>query len=125
MKKLFHLLLIVITLITAISFQSCSDEKYTIWTDTGSYSEFQNAFQTTLTDGYFIRIEIRDSDWAELSKSLTSDGKHRWDEATIKKWLIDIGFGTAEAGKEASWLTLVNHGLIVLRENNIVYYVLK
>lgn len=125
MKKLFHLLTIVILLITAISFQSCSDEKYTVWTDTATYSEFQSSFQATLEVGYYKRLEITSTQWAEISKGLTSEGRHNWSEAEIKKWLIGNGFGEYEATKESSWLVMVNHGLLVTRDQNFVYLILK
>ena len=87
MKKLFHLLTIVILLITAISFQSCEDGKYTVWTDTGSYTDFYNGTQVSISDGYYIRSELTENDWKNLIKNVTT-GEHRWSEAEIKKWLI-------------------------------------
>ena len=73
---------------TAISFQSCTDEKYTVWTETESYSEFQTYFHTALSNGYYARIEISSDQWKEISKGLTSEGRHRWTEEEINKWLI-------------------------------------
>lgn len=125
MKKLFTFLSTIILFFTALTMQSCSDEKYTIWTDSTTYSEFQASFNTTLQDGYYVRVEINNEQWKEVSKSLTSEGRHRWDEATIKKWLISNGFGETEATKESSWLALVNHGLLVTRDGNMVYMILK
>ena len=125
MKKLFHLLAVVVLLTTAISFQSCSDDKYTVWTDTGTYEEFQTAFQAELEIGYYKRLEITSDQWAEISKELTSEGRHRWSEAEIKKWLVGNGFGEYEATKESSWLAMVNHGFLVTRDQNFVYMILK
>lgn len=125
MKKLFHLLSIVILLITAISFQSCDDNKYTVWTDTETYEQFQSEFQTTLDDGYYKRVEIPNDVWENISKGLTSEGKHRWSEEEIKKWLIGNGFGQTEATKESSWLVMVDHGFLVTRDQNLVYMILK
>lgn len=126
MKRLFTILfLVAILCMTAISFQSCSDEKYTVWTETDTYAEFQQSFQTTLGDGNYIKIEIGQSTWDEIAKNLTSEGRHRWDEATIKKWFISYGFGETEATRESSWLTIVDHGLVVVRNGNIVNMILK
>lgn len=125
MKKLFHLLAVVVLLITAISFQSCSDEKYTVWTDTETYSQFVSETGTTLGDGNYIKIEIAQVNWEEMVKSLTSEGRHKWDEATIKKWFISYGFGETEATRESSWLTIVDHGFVVVRNGNIVNMILK
>ena len=124
MKKLFHLLTIVILLITAFSFQSCSDEKYTVWTDTGSYTDFYNGTQVSISDGYYIRAELTENDWKNWIKNVTT-GKHRWSETEIKKWLIGNGFGETEATKESSWLVMTNHGFIVMRDGNLVYLILK
>lgn len=126
MKRLFtKLLSLAILCIMVISFQSCGEEKYTVWTETSSYAEFQQTFQTTLNDGYYIRYELSNDFWKDICKDLPSDGKHSWTEETIKKWLISNGFGESEARKESSWLVLVNHGFIVVRDRNLVYMILK
>ena len=72
-----------------------------------------------------MRLEITDVQWKEISKGLTSEGRHKWDEDTIKQWLIGNGFGDSEATKESSWLVLTNHGFIAVRTNNMVYFILK
>ena len=125
MKKLFHLLTVVVLLITAISFQSCSDEKYTVWTETDYYSDWVNAGGITIQEGNYVKIEIANANWPEISKSLTNEGKHRWDEATIKKWLIGNGFGDHEATREAAWLSLVDHGMILHHDNNMLHVIVK
>ena len=125
MKKLFHLLAVVVLLITAISFQSCNDETYTVWTDTETYSQFVSETNTTLGDGNYIKVEIVQANWEEMAKSLTGEGRHKWDEATIKKWFISYGFGETEATRESSWLTIVDHGFVVVRNGNIVNMILK
>lgn len=122
MKKLFILLAVVSM---TICFQSCSDEKYTVWTETGSYSEFQNYFNTTLEDGYYKRLEITNAQWEQIGPNLTSEGRHRWSEEEIKKWLIGNGFGNDEARKESSWLVMTNHAFLVTRDGNLVYMILK
>lgn len=125
MKKLFSLLAIAVLTLTAISFQSCKDDKYTVWTETVTYSEYYQAFGTSLDDGYYKRFELTDDQWNTVSKNLTSEGKHRWSESEIKKWLIGNGFGDSEATKESSWLTTVDHGLIVTRDGYFVSMILK
>lgn len=123
MKKLF---LLFAAVIMAIGLTSCEGGgKYTVWTDSGTYDEFQTAFQTTLKDGYYTRVEITSAQWTEISKGLTSNGKHRWSEAEIKKWLIGNGFGEYESTKESSWLVMVDHGLLATRTSNMVYLILK
>lgn len=124
-NRFFSFLTLAILFVTAISFQSCSDEKYTVWTDSGTYAEFQSAFGTTLNDGYYVRMELTSDQWAQISKNLTSEGKHRWSEETIKKWFISNGFGETEANKETSWIVVIDHGFLATRTGNIVYYILK
>ena len=123
MKKVFILLAV---LLLAAGFQSCKDDnKYTVWTETETYSQFQTYFQTTLSDGYYVRLEITNDQWKQIGPNLTSEGKHRWSEEEIKKWLIGCGFGQTEATKESSWLAMVNHGFIAIRDGNLVYLILK
>lgn len=124
MKKLY-ILQILILFVIAIALQSCSDEKYTVWTETDYYSEWLDAGGFTIQEGNYVKIDIASSNWEEMSKSLTNEGKHRWDEATIKKWLIGNGFGEYEATREAAWLSLVNHGMIVHHDNNMLHLIVK
>ena len=122
MRKLF----VIFTLfVLAISLLSCSDEKYTVWTETQTYADFFTATQVSLEDGYYIRYEITRDQWPEVSKSLTSEGRHRWSEEEIKKWLIGNGFGETESRKESSWLAMTDHGFIVIRDRTLVYMILK
>lgn len=126
MKKLFSLLTFVLLIVAALSFQSCSnDGKMTVWTETDTYAEFQAAFDTDLNDGYYIRWELTEDQWKQVTKNLSSQGKHRWNEEEIRTWLIGNGFGQTEATKESSWLTMVNHGFLVTRDGNLVYMILK
>lgn len=122
MKKFFILLTAILM---TVCFQSCNDDKYTVWTETETYSDFQNHFNTTLEDGYYKRLEITNAQWEQIGPNLTSEGRHRWSEEEIKKWLIGNGFGNDEARKESSWLAMVNHGFLVTRDGNLVYMILK
>ena len=49
MKKLY-ILLILILFVIAIALQSCSDEKYTVWTETDYYSEWLDAGGFTIQE---------------------------------------------------------------------------
>lgn len=124
-KSFFRFLALIIVCFAAFSFQSCSDDKYTVWTETDYYSDWVNAGGTSIQEGNYIKIEIASANWPEMSKSLTDDAKHRWNEETIKKWLIGNGFGNQEATKEAAWLSLVNHGMILHHENNMLHIIVK
>lgn len=124
-NKFLTLFALLLLCVVTISLQSCGDKQYTVWTASTSYSEFSKAYGITISDGYYTRVEVSNSQWEEMSKNLTKEGRHRWDEQTIKKWLIANGFGESEANKEASWLVLTNHGLIVSRYGNTVNFMLK
>lgn len=126
MKRLFTTFIAVTALCLAACFQSCEKEaKYTVWADTDTYAKFQTAFQTTLEDGHYKKINITNEQWTQIAPGLTSEGKHRWSEAEIKKWLIGCGFGEYESTKESSWLVMTNHGLLAAREGNMVHLILK
>jgi hypothetical protein len=122
MKKFFILLTAVLM---TVCFQSCSDDKYTVWTETGSYSAWIDSSQPAITDGYYKRLEITNDEWEQISKSLTNEGKHRWSEDEINKWFLGCGFGSSEATKETSWLVTINHGFVVMRDGYLVYMILK
>ncbi|MCQ2310954.1 MAG: hypothetical protein MJZ64_04305 [Paludibacteraceae bacterium] len=127
-KTFFSILTFVLLLFLAVILPSCKDkgeETYTVWTETETYSEFQSIFQTTLNDGYYVRVELTREQWELIGPNLGSDGRHKWDEATIKKWLISNGFGESEANKESSWFALIDHGFLATRNGNLVYLILK
>lgn len=127
MKRLFTTFFAFVALCLVACFQSsCEKEaKYTVWTENETYAEFQKNFNATLEDGYYKKIEITSEQWAKASSSLTNEGKHRWSEAEIKKWLIGCGFGEYESTKESSWLVMTDHGLLATRESNVVHLILK
>ena len=125
MKRLFTFFATLILCATAISFQSCNDGKYTVWTETDTYAQFQTTFNATLEDGHYVKTEISNALWEQVAPSLTNEGKHRWSESEIRKWMIGCGFGDHESTKESSWLVMTNHGLLAARDGNLVYLILK
>lgn len=127
-RTVFTILALVSLLLVTMVMPSCKDkgeETYTVWTDTETYSDFQRDFQTTLNDGYYVRVELTREQWEQIGPNLGSEGRHKWDEATIKKWLISNGFGESEANKESSWFALIDHGFLATRTGNLVYLILK
>ena len=102
-----------------------SDPTYTVWTDTATYSEFTSAFQTTINDGYYSRLEFTNTQWSQISPSLTNEGQYNWTESQIKNWFIGRGFGNSEANQETAWLMSINHGFIASRTGTLVYMILK
>jgi len=125
-KSLFEILVII--LVFGIMFAGCKtddDDTYTVWTDTITYSEFTSAFQTSLSDGYYVRLEFTNSQWSQISPSLTNEGKYNWNESQIKNWFIGRGFGNNEANQETAWLMTINHGFLASRTGSLVYMILK
>ena len=122
------ILLFTIFMTIAIAFVGCKtngDETYTVWTDIGTYSEFQTSFGTTLNDGEYLRLEFTSTQWNQISASTTNEGRHSWTKAQIKDWFLGRGFGDNEATRESSWITTIHHGFIASRTGNTVYLILK
>ncbi len=127
-KTIYSILTMVLLLCAAMVMPSCKDKEadtYTVWTETETYSQFQSIFKTTLNDGYYVRVEITQAQWEQIGPNLGSEGRHKWDEASIKKWLISNGFGESEATKESSWFAMIDHGFLATRSGNLVYLILK
>lgn len=122
MKKI---LVIISVFVTVFIFQSCSEEKYTVWTDTGTYEQFEQSFKTTLYDGFYTKVEFNNEQWEQIAPNLKSEEEHRWSESEIKKWLIGYGFDESKATKESSWLVMTKHGFLVTREGNFVHLIVK
>jgi hypothetical protein len=101
-----------------------SEPTYSVWTDSGTYAEFQSAFGgATLQDGYYSRLDITNAQFSQMP--LPNEYKHNWTENQIYDWFIGRGFGATEANQEKSWLITVSHGLIASRSGNIVYMLIK
>ena len=129
-RKLSFIMVLAL-LFTSLSLIGCQnntdddEDTYTVWTDVGTYSEFQSTFNTTLDDGMYVRLEFSASQWSQISGSLTSEGKHSWTKSQIKDWLVGRGFGDSESTKESAWMTTIDHGVIASRTGSTVYYILK
>ena len=126
-KKIIFVFLSFMTLFT---FNSCqnnanSEDTYTVWTDLGTYSEFQSSFGTNLNDGMYVRLELTSTQQNQVSPSLTNEGRHTWTKNQIKDWFLGRGFGDYESTKESAWITTIDHGFIASRTGNIVYLILK
>ncbi|MDR1868444.1 MAG: hypothetical protein LBQ82_00505 [Treponema sp.] len=123
--------ILVILLVFGTILIGCSEEPeepveptYTVWTDLTSYSEFYSVFGD-LDDGYYIRLELTNSQFNEMSPSLTNEYKHIWTEDQLYNWFIGRGFGSTEANREKAWLISINHGFIASRSGSIVYMLIK
>lgn len=104
-----------------------SEPRHTVWTDVGTYSEFQSSFQRTLDDGMFLYAEFTNEQFAQIAPTLSgaSDHKHSWTKAQLKDWCVGRGFDNSTANEYASWLASINHGMIASRRGNLVDLILK
>jgi hypothetical protein len=93
---------------------------YTVWTDSGPASQIPS-----LNDGKYIRMELTNSEFNEMSSSLTNDYKHIWTEDQIYNWFIGRGFSYYEARQETAWLITIRYGFITSRSGSIVYMIVK
>lgn len=127
MKK-FYLPILLFSLFLVVAISGCkmnAEETYTVWTDSCTYSEFQETFNTTLDDGMYIKTDINSTNWNKMASSIPNEGKHVWTKEKIRDWLIGRGFGNSEATKESAWLSTVDHGFLASRTGNVVYLILK
>lgn len=133
MKRKIMLLTITAFLLTVIScsnpFNILTEETYTVWTGSAPYSLIQSE-GLTLDDGWYCYIEFTKSQWNEFEFYSSfmvemDEYKHYWTKAQIKDYLISRGFGNSEATKRSSWLTTINHGLIIVREGSMVHMIIK
>jgi hypothetical protein len=137
-KTKLVLVILIITILFTIAFSGCPDPDptpdpnptpnptYTVWTDSMTYSDFASTFSLiTLDDGYYIRVELTDSDWNTISPSLTNEGKNYWTENQLKNWFIGRGFDNTKANEATAWLMTTNHCFIASRAGSVVYIIIK
>lgn len=125
MKRAFWIGLVILVLgIVGCEQSTNSEPTYTVWTDSSSYTSYYDAFGT-LNDGYYVHMELSNTQFNQMSPSLTDEYKHIWTESQIYNWFIGRGFGNTEANQEKAWLMTINHGFIASRSGSIVYMLIK
>lgn len=104
-----------------------TEPRYTVWTDSGTYSEFEKSFEVSLDDGQFLYLEFTNEQFSQLSPSLhgQDDYKHSWTKAQLKDWFIGRGFDDENANEWSAWLISINHGMIASRRGNLVNLIIK
>lgn len=124
---------LVIGVVVAMSvFFGCSHDadtepRYTVWTDVGTYTDFQSSFKTELNDGMFLYAEFTNEEFSQISSALVGqdDYKHSWTKSQLKDWLVGRGFDDENANEWSAWLISVNHGMIASRRGQFVYLIIK
>ena len=125
-RKGFLIITIVLfCMIMAACSNDDSEDTYTVWTDSGTYENFQSTYKTTLNDGYYTRLQLTTSEWEQLVASAGTGKKQIWTKSTIKDWFLGRDFDDETATKSVAWLFTVEHGAIASRTGTIVYYILK
>ena len=112
------------------------EDTYTVWTDSGSYSELEEEVNRSLSgtgksfsleSGEYFRGELTEDAWNTLYSSVCSADyyKHELTKDEIKDWFLGHYFGEEEANQETAWLTTVNHGILISRTGNVAYMIVK
>ena len=129
-SKKFLFIVVAILSATMFTLQSCNDEKFTVLVTSGDVSEsappMDNLFEQVY-DGNYQRIELSKEEWSGLHKGILrrSHDKYRWNENSLKEWLVSKGFAENEAAKESAWMASTNRCLIIFRNDDTINYVLK
>lgn len=123
MKK-NKLVILILSLFFVMLFSSCNmnfEETYTVWTDSGPYSEIEDS--VNLDDGHFIYLELTNSEFKSMPRS--DEFKHKWTTTRIKEWLIGRGFDDGQSTKMAFWFSTIDHGMLISRTGNVAYIMIK
>lgn len=104
-----------------------TEPQYIVWTDVGTYTEFQASFKMNLNDGTFIYAEFTNEQFSQISSSLVGldDYKRSWTKSQLKDWFVGRGFDDANANEWSAWLISINHGMIASRRGNLVDLIIK
>ena len=131
-SRLFTLVATIVLLVSSIAFQSCKSDKFTVMVIPVEISESAPPVYGSMMDevykGNYQRGELTNTEWRNFYRSVPIErrrNKYNWDEIVLKNWLISNGFDEANASKEAAWLATVNHGLLIFRDDDTIYRVLK
>ncbi len=128
-RKTFRICVLLLSVLFLYCFASCKmaavEETYTVWTDSSTYSDFKDVFETTLDDGYYWQHEMTSREWGNFYSLLTKYRSLNWSKDKIRDYFIGRGFGSSEATQEAAWLTTVEHGFVASRTGSTIYYIFK
>ena len=122
---LFSLLAVLMTLAACNNPANPQTKRYTIWLGQSTYTKFEEIFNDTLDDRYFMWIEFDVAQWNTISKNLTDSGKYMWTESQIREWLKNEGLSDAQETRQIERLTTYEHGCIAKRNGNTVDYLIK
>ena len=101
------------------------DPFWTVYTDTWSYYEYVYFFEDEISLGMYKTLPFTEDEW-DYYKDIFEDGdRHFYEKEEISDWLLVHDLSEENSKKEAAWLTLIDHGFIVIRNFNEVYFISK
>lgn len=101
------------------------DPFWTVYTDTWTYDMYKDCFDDTITSGAYKKKEFSEAEWKEYKYIFEEGTRHFYEKEEISDWLLVHDLSEENSKKEAAWLTLVDHGCIVIRNFNEVYFISK
>ena len=101
------------------------DPFWTVYTDTWSYYEYVYFFEDEISLGMYKTLPFTEDEW-DYYKDIFEDGDRCfYEKEDIIDWLYVNGLSEEKAKVEAAWLTLVDHGFIVIRDGDKVHFISK
>lgn len=133
MKKfLKRSLLLLAVLAVVLAFTGCAREPagpttYTVWWFSMSADDYNDAFSSSLGDGYWERFTLNDAGYSALRTDLSNANIQPkiYTEADIKKWCKDEGFGEEKSTEATSWFIAGEKRIISSRTENRVQCLLR
>lgn len=101
------------------------DPFWTVYTDTWSYYEYVYFFEDEITSGAYKKKEFSEADWEEYKYIFEEGTRHFYEKEEISDWLLVHDLSEENSKKEAAWLTLIDHGFIVIRDGDKVHFISK
>lgn len=137
MKKIIS---VFASLLVLICFFSCSnpssplivptpmEETYTVYVNSVTYSFLHTQTGVVFENKSYYRYEFTKSQYNEILSSSgpsTDMYKRQWTKSQIKDWLLGHYLDETDATRVSSWLVTIDHGVIFIRWENMVYCILK
>lgn len=126
MKKTRFIIILTAILLATVLLTGCVaviEPIYTVWTNSEPYMSYMIETGNILNNGRYTKSEI--SGLSNIGTTQNSDGMHLWTKKQISDWLSSKGLSNAQATVEASWFSIVDHGILVVRSGSLVYSIRK
>ena len=127
-KNCFTLFALVTLCVSTLVFNSCmfnQEETYTVYTKTMLYPQFIITYGVYLEENCYYNWALSNNQFEAYSDITIGENEHNWSEDDIKDWYISHDFTKSQAESLTDWIISVNHGILLLRSQDIVYCILK